>query len=66
MKAHPFQAVGFNLTQPARPYVKEGQGTYKQFDWSYTGAWVADKIEGAGKFTYASGATYEGDWKVRL
>lgn len=29
----------------------------------YKGHWVSGKREGAGMFSYASGARYEGEWK---
>jgi hypothetical protein len=42
---------------------RHGEGTYKAGENEYVGAWVEDAMEGAGKFTFASGAVYEGAWK---
>lgn len=37
-------------------------GTYKHGDYVYVGEFWEDKIQGQGKFTYASGSYYEGTW----
>ena len=38
---------------------RHGVGTYKSGDNEYVGEWKDDAMDGAGKFTFASGAVYE-------
>eukprot|EP00199_Chlamydomonas_sp_CCMP681_P003248 CAMPEP_0119102434 /NCGR_PEP_ID=MMETSP1180-20130426/1187_1 /TAXON_ID=3052 ORGANISM="Chlamydomonas cf sp, Strain CCMP681" /NCGR_SAMPLE_ID=MMETSP1180 /ASSEMBLY_ACC=CAM_ASM_000741 /LENGTH=160 /DNA_ID=CAMNT_0007086727 /DNA_START=66 /DNA_END=545 /DNA_ORIENTATION=+ len=42
--------------------VRQGKGTYTEGDYSYTGDFEKDEIQGVGRFTYASGTYYEGEW----
>lgn len=39
---------------------RDGSGVYSDGVESYDGEWVKDRMEGNGKFTFATGATYEG------
>jgi hypothetical protein len=39
--------------------IREGQGIYVEGPEKYEGQWVDDMMEGAGKYYFASGATYE-------
>uniref|UniRef100_A0A7S1C5G3 MORN repeat-containing protein 5 n=1 Tax=Bicosoecida sp. CB-2014 TaxID=1486930 RepID=A0A7S1C5G3_9STRA len=39
---------------------REGQGTFDDGVERYEGSWVADKMDGQGKFVFATGAVYEG------
>ena len=43
--------------------VKEGEGIYKIGPEEYVGLWKNDKMNGFGKYNFASGAVYEGDFK---
>lgn len=38
-------------------------GVYRTGDYSYEGEWVDDKMQGEGKFQFASGAVYSGSWR---
>mmetsp|Transcript_9910 Transcript_9910/g.25255 ORF Transcript_9910/g.25255 Transcript_9910/m.25255 type:complete len:160 (+) Transcript_9910:506-985(+) len=41
---------------------RHGKGTYSEKGNTYEGEWVSDKMDGKGKFTYASKAVYNGQW----
>ena len=40
-----------------------GAGIHIEGDYQYRGEFKDDKMDGAGKFTFASGAIYEGSWQ---
>lgn len=45
---------------------REGHGKFTCGPETYIGDWLADRMEGKGEYSYASGAIYRGDFKDNL
>ena len=41
--------------------LRDGEGVYTNGPEEYSGQWVDDRMEGKGKHTYSSGASFEGE-----
>lgn len=46
----------------ASQIMRHGNGFYADGKYKYSGSWANDKMQGTGKFTYASGSAYDGQW----